>query len=204
MLSGTEIQEAYDRYRLWRESAGPDALPDPSEHQPMLNIEPFDQAKLNPNSYNLRLHEDLLVYEQSPPGEVVPWCLDMKKNNPTVPLKIPPEGLVMMPGVLYLGRTVEWTETYNLVPRLDGRSSTGRLGIFIHITASFGDNFFKGAWTLELGVIHPVRVYADTEICQISYVPIKPGGPQYRGRYQNSREVIASRFHLGALPPAAP
>lgn len=101
-----------------------------------IKIEPYDPNLLNPNSYNLRLHEDLLVYSEFP--------LDMKKPNPVQNLKIPEDGLLLEPGKLYLGRTIEFTETHNLVPMLEGRSSIGRLGMFVHITAGFGDVGFKG------------------------------------------------------------
>ena len=94
-------------------------------------IEPFDEKNLNPNSYNLSLHDELLVYE-----EVV---LDMRKSNRVTRVTIPEEGLVLTPNQLYLGRTVERTETHNLVPMIEGRSSVGRLGLFVHVTAGFGD-----------------------------------------------------------------
>lgn len=90
-------------------------------------IEPFDQSRVNPNSYNLTLHNELLVYENHE--------LDMKKLNPTKRITIPEEGLVLEPNRLYLGRTNEFTKTEGFVPMLEGRSSTGRLGLFIHVTA---------------------------------------------------------------------
>ena len=96
-----------------------------------IGLEPFNEDQLNPNSYNLRLHDELLVYE-----EIV---LDMKRANRYRQITIPPEGLVLEPNKMYLGRTVEYTETRNLVPMLEGRSSIGRLGMFVHITAGFGD-----------------------------------------------------------------
>jgi len=67
-------------------------------------IDPFDEKKLNPNSYNLSLHNELMVYE-----EVV---LDMRKANRVRRVPIPPEGLVLQPHQLYLGRTAERTETH--------------------------------------------------------------------------------------------
>src|SRR5260221_11708167 len=83
-------------------------------------IEPFDERLLNPNSYNMRLHNELLVYE-----EIV---LDMRRPNRFRRYVIPDDGLVLNPNQLYLGRTVERTETHNLVPMIEGRSSVGRLG----------------------------------------------------------------------------
>ncbi len=99
-------------------------------------IEPFDDANLNPNSYNLTLHHELMTYE-----EVV---LDMRRANRVRRVEIPAEGLVLSPNQLYLGRTIERTETHNHVPMIEGRSSVGRLGLFVHVTAGFGDVGFCG------------------------------------------------------------
>ena len=151
-------------------------------------IEPFDEKRLNPNSYNLRLHDELLVYEDS--------LLDSKKQNKTIKIKIPKTGFILMPNQLYLGRTIEYTKTTGLVPALSGRSSTGRLGIFIHITAGFGDVGFSGYWTLELACIKPVQVYPETEICQICYHQIQGEYDSYQGKYQNNKGVQSSRMFL--------
>ena len=85
-----------------------------------IRIEPFRAEQLNPNSYNLRLHHELLVYDQP--------TLDMKRENTAHRLTIPEEGLLMEKDKLYLGRTIEYTETHGYVPMLEGRSSVGRLG----------------------------------------------------------------------------
>ena len=122
-------------------------------------IEPFDEKRLNPNSYNLSLHNQLLVYENE--------LLDMKTPNPVKQLTIPEEGLVLDPGKLYLGRTQEFTKTESFVPMMEGRSSVGRLGLFIHVTAGFGDVGFAGYWTLEIFCVQPIRIYPGVEICQI-------------------------------------
>ncbi len=104
-------------------------------------ITPFDEKRINPNSYNLSLADELLVYEKE--------ALDMKKPNPTKRIVIPDEGLLLEPNRLYLGRTNEFTKTDRYVPMLEGRSSTGRLGLFIHVTAGFGDIGF--AAVLDIG-----------------------------------------------------
>jgi dCTP deaminase len=148
-------------------------------------IEPFDPARLNPNSYNLALHDELLVYD-----EVV---LDMRKANRYRRLKIPPEGLLLNPSQLYLGRTVERTETHNLVPMIEGRSSVGRLGLFVHVTAGFGDVGFCGHWTLEMFAVQPVRIYAGVEICQIIYHDIRGSFTPYNSsKYQHNRDIQPS------------
>lgn len=151
-------------------------------------IEPFDKNKINPNSYNLTLHNELLVYKNDE--------LDMKIPNETEKLVIPPEGLVLQPGKLYLGRTVEFTKTETFVPMLEGRSSTGRLGLFVHVTAGFGDIGFAGFWTLEIFCVQPIRVYAGVDICQIYYHAIMGDYALYNsGKYQNNTGIQPSLMY---------
>lgn len=150
-----------------------------------IRIEPFHDEQLNPNSYNLRLHDELLVYE-----EIV---LDMKRPNRFRRINIPPEGLVLQPNQLYLGRTMEYTETRNLVPMLEGRSSIGRLGLFVHVTAGFGDVGFCGYWTLEMFAIQPVRIYAGVQVCQVFYHTVEGAVTEYgSGKYQHNRDIQPS------------
>jgi dCTP deaminase len=151
-------------------------------------IDPFDEQKLNPNSYNLSLHDELLVYTDFP--------LDMRRNNRYTRLTIPAAGLVLEPSRLYLGRTIEHTETKGLVPMLEGRSSIGRLGLFIHVTAGFGDIGFKGFWTLEIFCVQPVRIYAGVEFCQIYYHTVEGPLVSYSvGKYQNNHDIQTSRLY---------
>jgi dCTP deaminase len=95
--------------------------------------------------------------------------LDARKENELKTLEIPDEGFVLQPGELYLGVTEEYTATYKHVPFLEGKSSTGRLGISIHATAGKGDIGFEGTWTLEISSTKPVRIYAGMPIGQILY-----------------------------------
>ena len=150
-------------------------------------IKPFDEKRLNTNSYNLRLGDKLLVYDED--------VLDMKKKNKYHEIEIPKEGYTLMPGRIYLARTLEWTETRNLVPMLSGRSSVGRLGISIHATAGFGDVGFKGYWTLELFVCQPVKIYSGSEICQIYYDEITGEHNDYRGKYYDNDDVQPSGMY---------
>lgn len=151
-------------------------------------ITPFDTKRLNPNSYNLSLFNELLVYKNE--------RLDMKLPNPVEQLTIPEEGLWLEPNRLYLGRTNEYTKTEGFVPMLEGRSSTGRLGLFIHVTAGFGDVGFAGYWTLEIFCIQPVKIYPNVEICQIYYHDIHGDYEQYSsGKYQNNTGIQPSLFY---------
>lgn len=121
-------------------------------------------------------------------------ALDPKKDNETIDIEIPEEGYVLLPGTLYLGETEEYTETYGFIPNIDGRSTTGRLGIEIHRTAGFGDNGFKGKWTLEITVTHPVIVYPGMEIGQLYYETIDGDTSMtYNGKYQNQEGVQAAK-----------
>ena len=148
-------------------------------------IDPFDESQLNPNSYNLRLHNELLVYE-----EIV---LDMRRPNRFRRYEIPADGFVLHPNQLYLGRTVERTETYNLVPMLEGRSSVGRLGLFVHVTAGFGDVGFRGFWTLEMFAVQPVRIYPGVPICQMFYHTLEGEVTEYSSeKYQNNHDIQPS------------
>jgi dCTP deaminase len=158
-------------------------------------IDPFDPANLNPNSYNLTLHDELLTYE-----EVV---LDMRQQNRVRRIRIPEEGLVLNPNQLYLGRTVERTETHSLVPMIEGRSSIGRLGLFVHVTAGFGDVGFCGFWTLEIFAIQPVRIYPHVSICQIFYHQILGDFRAYNSdKYQNNQDIQPSMLYKELNPEA--
>jgi len=153
-----------------------------------LLIDPFDESRLNSNSYNLRLHNRMLSYTST--------TLDMKSDNPTREIIIPQDGMRLQPGRLYLGRTVEYTETHNAVPMLEGRSSVGRLGLFVHVTAGFGDVGFKGYWTLEIFCVQPILIYPNVEICQIYYHEISEDHEEYTSdKYQGNSAIQASMMY---------
>jgi len=152
-------------------------------------IDPFYEERLNPNSYNLALDKTLLIYSEP--------ALDMKARNPTQRLVIPSKGLILEPNRLYLGRTEEYTETQNLVPMLEGRSSIGRLGLFVHVTAGFGDVGFKGYWTLEIFCIQPVKIYAGVQVCQIYYHTLEGEYETYSSsKYQGNKGIQPSLLYM--------
>ena len=128
-------------------------------------IEPYDRDKLGSNSYDVHLGKYLATYKDK--------VLDAKKHNEINHFEIPDEGYVLEPGELYLGVTLEYTETHAHVPFLEGKSSTGRLGIDIHATAGKGDVGFCGNWTLEISCKIPVRIYAGMPIGQLIYFPVE-------------------------------
>lgn len=130
-------------------------------------IEPYDRKFLGTNSYDVHLGKHLATYKNE--------VLDAKKHNEIDHFEIPKEGFVLQPGELYLGVTLEYTETHAHVPFLEGKSSTGRLGIDIHATAGKGDVGFCNTWTLEISVQKPVRVYEGMPIGQLIYFEVKGG-----------------------------
>jgi dCTP deaminase len=128
-------------------------------------IEPYDQKCLGTNSYDVHLGKYLAVYKDR--------VLDAKKHNTIEHFEIPPEGFVLQPNTLYLGVTLEYTETHAHGPFLEGKSSTGRLGIDIHATAGKGDVGFCNTWTLEISSTQPVRIYHGMPIGQLIYFVVE-------------------------------
>ncbi|MES2893325.1 MAG: dCTP deaminase [Bacteroidota bacterium] len=129
-----------------------------------IKIVPYDRECLGSNSYDVHLGKHLATYTERE--------LDARKHNTIEHFEIPEEGIILQPNELYLGVTEEYTETHAHVPFLEGKSSTGRLGIDIHATAGKGDVGFCGNWTLEISVKQPVRVYAGMPIGQLIYFPV--------------------------------
>ncbi|MBX7204042.1 MAG: dCTP deaminase [Bacteroidia bacterium] len=128
-------------------------------------IEPFRKDCLGTNSYDVHLGRYLGTYRDR--------ILDARAHNKIDIFEIPMEGYVLQPGTLYLGVTEEYTETHKHVPFLEGKSSTGRLGIDIHATAGKGDVGFCNTWTLEISVAQPVRVYFGMPIGQLIYFVVE-------------------------------
>ena len=130
-----------------------------------IKIQPYNREFLGSNSYDVHLGKHLATYKDK--------TLDAKKHNEINHFEIPEEGFVLQPGELYLGVTEEYTETHVHVPFLEGKSSTGRLGIDIHATAGKGDVGFCGNWTLEISCKIPVRIYKGMPIGQLIYFPVE-------------------------------
>ena len=129
-----------------------------------ISIEPFNRTCLGSNSYDVHLSKHMACYTAE--------FLDAKVHSEITHFEIPKDGMILIPGKLYLGSTTEYTETHKHVPYIEGKSSTGRLGITIHATAGKGDVGFCGHWTLEISVIHPVKVYIGMPIGQLTYFEV--------------------------------
>lgn len=142
-------------------------------------IEPYHRQFLGTNSYDVHLSPYLAVYTDDE--------LDAKKHNTIKEILIPKEGFVLQPGTLYLGSTLEYTETHAHVPFLEGKSSMGRLGIDIHATAGKGDVGFCNHWTLEISCIQPVKVYAEMPVGQLIYFVVKGNIENTYNNKQNAK-----------------
>ena len=158
-------------------------------------IEPFNEEQLGPNSYDVRLDDELLVYDMEK-------CqvLDCAQNNDTKTLKIPSEGYVLQPNILYLGSTIERAGSNYYIPMYEGRSSMARLGVQSHISAGFGDVGFKEKWTLEITVVHPLRIYPGIRIGQIYFQNVNQSSNDvrnlYKGKYIGQNGPQASKSYL--------
>lgn len=116
----------------------------------------------------------------------------------TVDIEIPDTGLILSPQLGYLGSTVEYTETHNLFPYIDGKSSVGRNFILNHHTAGRGDDGFCGQWTLEIKTLYPTVVFPNMRIGQIYY-------EEFKGARKPYNTNTASHYNKQIGPtPAAP
>lgn len=124
-------------------------------------LDPFDNDLMNPNSYNYRLGEHLVELKNK--------VIDLKEEQKFEKIKIPDDGYVLLPNKFYLGSTLEVIGSDKFVPSLIGRSSLGRLGLFLQITADLGHIGTKHNWTLELTCVQPIRIYRKMRIGQVSF-----------------------------------
>ena len=157
-------------------------------------IEPLARANIGTNSVDLTLSNKLIMYTDQ--------VLDVRKKPQTAEIIIADEGMILQPGILYLASTVEYTKTFRHVPILHGKSSLARLGLFIHITAGYGDVGFSGHWTLELACIQPVQIYPGMKIAQICYhdiseMPYTDYASKADAKYSNQgSDPVASKNYL--------
>jgi len=185
-----------------------------------ITITPWDNKYRNPVSVDLTLGDKCLVYQENisidsessilfnhrqgvpsdgtnlyPPPDISLNRLDSRKENKTLEFTMDPAGFQINPGVIYLMHTVEVVGPGHHAGIVSGKSSIGRLGIAVHITAGLIDPGFSGQITLEVTCIMPVILYPGMRICQVSFHevvgPIQPYAGNYQGEY--AQGPIASR-----------
>lgn len=167
-------------------------------------IDPLEDPELQiqPASVDLRLSSTFVVYRLPH----VP-CIDARDPSSvedyTEVVEIEPgEGFVLQPGEFALGSTAEWVEVpADLVARVEGRSSIGRLAVVVHATAGFIDPGFQGRITLELSNLGrcAVKLYPGMRISQVVFHTMvspaeRPYGPARGSKYQGQQGPVASRI----------
>jgi dCTP deaminase len=167
-----------------------------------IKIDPYDPADLQPSSVDLHLDRSFRVFRNNRYAYI-----DVRAPQPdlTEMLRIEDdEPFILHPGEFVLGQILEWVELPDdLVSRLEGKSSLGRLGLLIHSTAGYVDPGWKGNLTLELSNVAnlPIALYFGMRIGQISFFrmssPVeRPYGSKGLGsKYQGQSEPTASAFH---------
>nr|DAS58551.1 MAG TPA: dCTP deaminase dUTPase [Caudoviricetes sp.] len=170
-----------------------------------INISDYDEKRVNPNSYNLRIGNKIGYYPMNEYHEYAShdidheypiYYLDSKKENEMEVVTIPDDGIILTPGMLYLASTMEKVKADGVIPCISGRSSMARLGIEIHRTAGFGDIGADMKWTLEITVVHPVKIYPGQELCQIYFEYPDGEYENYHGKYQGSETLVKSRSFM--------
>ena len=151
-------------------------------------IRPFRKRQVTPNSYDFRLGDRCCIYTAR--------VLDPAKDNPTRRFQIPTEGILLKPSRLYLINTEETMGSTRYVPIIRGRSSIGRLGLFIDITADLIDLGFANQLTLQLHCIQPVRVIPGMKIGQITFWKTFGRRLSYCGKYAAVASPAASLAYL--------
>lgn len=152
-------------------------------------IEPFNENLINPNSYNYRLGDELL--------EITDDIIDPKRQTKYRKIKLTEKGFVLKPHRLYLGSTLEKIGSNKYVTQLIGRSSIGRLGLFLQVTAPLGHVGCNHHWTLELKSVQPLKVYPGMKIGQVTFWVItgKIDKTYKSGKYNNYSKPHISMFY---------
>lgn len=163
-----------------------------------LGISNFKEGNLNPCSYDLTINKEISFYEDS--------VLDCKKENLLAPsVFMTEEGYELQPGKLYLAHCNEYLKIpFDLKATLSGKSSLGRLGLVIHLTAGFIDPGFEGSLVLELACIQPIRIYPDMLIGQIEFQKVTPDivdtyRSKNKSKYQMQSGNQPSKFYLNFI-----
>jgi dCTP deaminase len=166
-----------------------------------VGIRPYDAKDLQPSSVDLHLDRSFRVFRNNR----YPY-IDVRAPQPdlTELLKVDDdEPFILHPGEFVLGQTLEWVELPDdLVARLEGKSSLGRLGLLIHSTAGYVDPGWKGNLTLELSNVAnlPIALYYGMKIGQISFFKMSSaverpyGSPELGSHYQGQVAATESRY----------
>ncbi len=169
-----------------------------------IKIDPWDPKMVQPASIDLRLGDSFRVFHNHRAT-----AIDLRDppSNLTEEVVMPDgDAFVIHPGEFCLGRTLEWVQIPDdIVARIEGKSSLGRLGLIVHATAGFCDPGFEGTLTLELNNLTrvPILLYPGLPIAQLSFMTLdrpaqRPyGTPGLGSHYQGQRAATESRYEGG-------
>lgn len=143
-----------------------------------IEIDPFHENQINPNSYDFRLGHELLIYQDLE--------LDARQPNKVDTVMIGESGFTLTPDRVYLGSTVERMGSDHYVPIIRGKSSLGRLGLFVNMTADLIDIGSHNNWTLQFHAVQPLVVYAGMRIGQVTFWTPEGEIKLYDGKYQGA------------------
>jgi dCTP deaminase len=143
-----------------------------------IQIDPFSSDQINPNSYDFRLGGTLKWYKNT--------LLDVKEKQEVETVEIPIGGTVISPEKIYLGHTLEVMGSDHFVPIIRGRSSSARIGLFIHVTADLIDIGSHNQWTLQLHAVQPLRLFRGMLIGQVTFWTVEGEITLYTGKYQGT------------------
>lgn len=153
-----------------------------------IHITPFQLELLNPNSYDYRIDYKLLELEDVP--------VDPKKKATHREIDFTNDGYVLSPNKTYLANTYEEIGSDEFVPSLIGKTSIGRLGLFLQITADLGNLGAKHKWTLELKAVQPIKIYPMMRIGQVTFWDsCGDKDIQYAGKYDKFSEAKSSEIY---------
>jgi dCTP deaminase len=143
---------------------------------------------LNPNSLDYRIDYNLLELADLP--------VDPKKRTSYGKIDFTDDGYVLSPNKTYLANTYEEIGSDLFVPSLIGKTSLGRLGLFLQITADLGNLGAKHKWTLELKAVQPIRIYPMMHIGQVTFwSTIGENDIKYNGKYDKFSEAKSSEIY---------
>ncbi|MEU6207619.1 hypothetical protein ABZ814_29020 [Micromonospora musae] len=149
-----------------------------------IRLDPFTPDAVNPNSYNYRLGPTIKEFDGLD-GAGLPTFREVT---------IPEDGYVLQPGRMYLGHTFELIGSDRYAMSLIGRSSIGRLGLFLQVSADLGHTTSCHQWTLELVCVRPIRLYAGMRIGQVSFWCNQGDFTPYEGLYGRRNQPTESRL----------
>lgn len=156
-------------------------------HSGKIEISPFNESQINPNSYDFRLGNIIKTYKNE--------VLDPMLKQETDTIDIGRQSITLFPDKIYLGHTYETMGSDFYVPIIRAKSSIARMGLFIHVTADLIDIGSHNEWTLQLHAVQPIKIHAGMLIGQVTFWTVQGEIKLYNGKYQGSKGPCESQIY---------